>query len=89
MAKGRPPWAAYKALMSGRLISLDTRHGIWPVGVGKTWRQILAKCVLLVMGVEAKEACGTEYLCSGLEARIEGGIHEVRLLWQQHAHDED
>ena len=43
------------------------------------------KCVLLVTGSEAKEACKTEQLCSGLEAGIEWGIHVMRLLCQQHA----
>ena len=28
-------------------------------------------------------------LCGGLEAGIEGGMHAVRLLWQQHAQEED
>ena len=50
---------------------------------------MLTKCVFVVTGVEAKEACGTEHLCGGLKAEIEGGIHAVRLLWQQHAHEED
>ena len=31
---------------------------------------MLAKCVLAVTGEEAKEACGTEQLCGGLEAGI-------------------
>ena len=45
---------------------------------------MLEKCVLEVMGAEAeaKEACGTEQLCGGLETRIEGEVHSVRLLWQ-------
>ena len=47
------------------------------------------KCVLTVMGAEAKEACGTEQICGGLEVGIEGGVHAVRLLWQQHAQLED
>ena len=37
LGNGRPPWAAYRALMSGRLIALDKQPGIRPVGVGKTW----------------------------------------------------
>ena len=41
---------------------------------------MLEKCVLAVAGAEAKEACGTDQLYSGLEAGIEGGIHAVRLL---------
>ena len=50
---------------------------------------MLAKYVLMVTGAEAKEACGAEQLCRGLEAGIEGGIHAVRLLWKNHAQEED
>ena len=47
------------------------------------------ECVLVVTGVEAKEAFGTEQLCGGLKAGIEGGVHMVRLLWQKHAQEEE
>ena len=46
MANGCPPWAAYRALMLGQLIVLYKCSGIRPVGVGDTWRRMLAKCVL-------------------------------------------
>ena len=81
MANGCPPWAVYRALMSGCLISLDKCPGVRPLGVGETWRQMLEKCLLVVPGAEANDACGTEQLFGGLEAGIEGGIHAVRLLW--------
>ena len=67
--------------MSGRLIGLNKCPGFRPVGVGETWQQKLAKCVLVMMGEDAKEACRTEQLCGGFKARNEGGIHVVRLLW--------
>ena len=41
------------------------------------------------MEAEAKEACGMDKICRGLEDGIEGGIHAVRLLWQQHTQEED
>ena len=41
------------------------------------------------MGLDSKEACGADQLCSGLEANIEGEVHAVRLLWQQHVQEED
>ena len=41
--------------------------------------------MLVVMGEEAMEACGTEQICSVLEVIVEGGIHAVRLMWHQHA----
>ena len=66
MTNGRPSWVAYRALMLGRLIGLDKCPGVRPLGVGETWRRILEKCVMVVTGAEAKEACRTEQLCSGL-----------------------
>ena len=62
LGNGRPPWAAYRALMSGRLITLEKQPGIRPVGVGETWRRLMAKCLLRVAGPEAKAACGTTQL---------------------------
>ena len=47
-----------------------------------------AKCVLAVMGAEAKEACGTEQFCGGLEAGIEEKIRTVQLMWKQHDQEE-
>ena len=34
LGNGGPPWAAYRAIMSGRLIALEKQPGIRPVGVG-------------------------------------------------------
>ena len=42
---------------------------------------------MVMTGVDAKESCGTEQLCGGLEAGIERGIHVVRLLWQQNSQE--
>ena len=68
-------------LMSGRLIALDKQPGIRPVRVGETWRRIMVKCLLQVVGPETKAACGTTRLTGGLEAGIEGAIHAMRVLW--------
>ena len=89
LSNGRPPWATYRALMSGRLIALDKSPGIRPVEIGETWRRLLAKCLLQVSGEEAKSACGTEQLAGGVEAGIEGAIHAARLQWEKHYHKED
>ena len=89
LGNGRPPWAAYQALMSGRLITLDKQPGIRPVGVGETWHHMMARCLLKVVGQEAKAACGTTQLAGGLEAGIEGAIHAMRILWEEHKKEED
>ena len=80
LSNGRPPWAAYRAMMSGRLIALDKHTGIRPVSVGETWRQLMAKCLLRVTGKEAKAACRTDQLAGGVEVGIEGGIHDMSVL---------
>ena len=70
MAKSSPPWAAYRALMACRLVTLDKRPGVRPVGIGETLRRALAKLVMRVEGEQAKTACGNLQLCAGLEAGI-------------------
>ena len=46
LSNGSPPWAAYCAFMSGRLIALDKQPDVRPVGVGETWRRLFAKFAL-------------------------------------------
>ena len=57
------------------------------VGVREIWRILMAKFLPQVMGTEAKAACGTIQLAGGLEAGIEGAIHAMRVLWEEHAQD--
>ena len=80
LGNGRPPWDAYRALMSGRLIPLDKQPVIRPVGVGETWRRMMAKCLLRVAGPEAKAECGTKQLAGGVKSRIEGVINAMHIL---------
>ena len=77
--------------MAGRLCgaSKGPGGGVRPLGVGETWRRLFAKCLLLVAGGEAKEACGIDQLCAGLEAGIEEGVHAMHQLWAQHAREEE
>ena len=50
---------------------------------------MMAKCLLRVSGPEAKAACDTMQLAEGLEAGIEGAIHAMRVLWDEHKKEED
>jgi hypothetical protein len=89
LANEFPPWAAYRATMACLLFGLDKDPGVRPVGAGETWRRLFAKVVLRIAGGEAKEACGIDQLCAGLEAGIEGGIHAINQLWREFAGHED
>ena len=77
MANSSPPWAAYRALMACRLVVLDKRSGVRPVGIGKTLRWALAKLVIRAAGDQAKTECGNLQLSIGLKASIEGATHAI------------
>ena len=68
---------AYCALMTCRLVALDKRPGVRPVGIGETLRRALAKLVMREAGDQAKTACGNLQLWPGLQAGIEGATHTV------------
>jgi len=89
LANGFPPWAAYRALMSGRLLALDKCPGVRPIGIGETWRRAIAKCVLHVAGKEASASCGVDQLCAGLQAGIDGAIHAMQHEWDIHHMEEN
>jgi hypothetical protein len=84
-----PPWAAHRGLMAGCLVALDKCPDVRPIGIGETCRRLFAKASLLASGNEAKEKCGIEQLCAGLEAGMEGGIHTIEELWKQHKQEEE
>ena len=52
-------------------------------------RQLIAKCVTHAAGAEAKNACDTDQLYAGLEAGIEGGMHDIDMEWELREQDED
>ena len=72
-----PPWAAYRALVACRLVALDKRPGVRPVGIRETLRRALANLAMRAAGDQAKTACGNLQLCAGLKAGIEGETHAV------------
>ena len=55
-------------------MALDNNPGVRPVGIGEAIRRLIAKLVHSLT-TQAMEACGTNNLCGGLKAGIEGAIH--------------
>ena len=67
--------------MVNRLIALDKCPGVHPVDIGEALRRVLGKIVALASRADFEEVCGTDQLCSGLWAGMEGAIHVVKELF--------
>ena len=49
----------------------------------------MAKCLLRLKVQGAQATRGTDQLARAVEAGIEGGIHAMRVLWEEHSQEED
>ena len=77
-------WDDISALMANHIIDLDKYPGVRPIGIGEVLQRILGKVVALVTSSDFEEVCGTYQLCSGLHSGLEGAIHAVRELFDDH-----
>ena len=88
MDNSSPPWAVYRALMAYRIVALDKRPGVRPLGIGDTLRHGIAKLIMRAAGDQTKTAWGSLQLCVGLEYGIEGETHAVaQRRWERNTHD--
>jgi len=83
LANDTPPWPAYHALMAARLVVLDKQPGVRPVGIGKIYHHLMAKCLLAIMGNQVTTACDNLNLCASLQAGIEGAVHAMGDAWEE------
>ena len=72
-----------------RLITLKKCPGVRLIGIGDIFRRLVCKFFLSITGNEATRACGTDQICCGLEAGIEGGIHHLRSLCEENSDNGD
>ena len=89
LANGSPPWAEYRAFISGQMIALDKHPGERPAGVGETWRRIFANIVLKIALPEAHRVCQNDQLRAELKAGIDGAIQGVQDIWDKKLTTED
>ena len=70
------------SLTACRLIALDKKPGVRPIGIGEVSRRIICKAIISVIQDEIKEVAGTVQLCAGQEAGCEAGVHAMRDIFE-------
>ena len=70
--------------MASHLIAFDKCPGVRPIGIGETLCRIIGKAVCLATHLDATLVCGSDQLCAGLQAGIEGAIHGMNQLFSAH-----
>ena len=61
------PWEKVSALFACRLIALEKKLGVRPIGIGETLRRILAKCLTAVVAEDFEDVIGSEQMTGGLK----------------------
>ena len=69
------------AFVACRLVALDKRPGVRPIGIGETTRRIIGKAILATIRDDIQEAAGPLQLCAGQEAGCEAAVHAVRQMF--------
>ena len=64
-------------LLVSRLIPLDKRPGVRPIGIGEVLQRIMTKTVTKTIKEDIKEASGSLQTCSGIESGIEAAVHSM------------
>jgi len=81
------PWDDVRALMASHLIALNKFPGVRLIGIGETLCRVIGKTVCLATRLDAALVCGSDQLCAGLQAEIEGAIHAMNGLFAAHQDD--
>jgi len=85
LSNDSPPFAAYRAVNSARMLAADKKPGVHPLACGEIWMRLWADCLNTETKVGATTACGNVNLCAGLRAGIEGNLHAVWAIWPRSA----
>ena len=66
------------AFVACRLIPLDKRPGVRPIGIGEVHRRIITKAILALLKQDILDAAGPLQVCAGQVSGCEAAIHAMR-----------
>ena len=70
------------AYVSCRLITLDKKPGVRPIGTGEVLRRIVGKAILRILCDDITEAVGSLQLCAGHDGGVEAAIHAMTSIFK-------
>ena len=73
--------------LAGRLIALDKKLEVRPIGVGQVLRRTVAKAALCVAAPEIEKACRCIQKCAGKLAGIKTAVHAVHQIYNDEETD--
>jgi hypothetical protein len=76
-----------EAYVACRLIPLDKKPGVRPIGVGEVLRIIIGKSIISVIKPEILECAGSLQLCAGLPAGCEAASHAMTSIFEEEGTD--
>ena len=74
--------ATLEALIGCRLIPLDKKPGVRPIGIGEVLRRIIGKAIGWVLKQDLMEATGPLQAASGFQGGAEAAIHAMRQVFE-------
>ena len=70
------------AFVACRLIALDKRPGVRPIGIGETARRIIGRAIARAIGDDIQEAAGPLQVCAGHLAGCEAAVSAMHKLFE-------
>ena len=87
LANGIVDWTDIRALMANTFTVLDKCPGVRPTGIRERLHCVLGHVLALVTGWETQSACGVDQLACGMQSGIEGAVHAMSALYDDHSND--
>ena len=79
--------SALQPILACRLIPLDKRPGVRPIGISEVLRRILGKAVMTVIKEDVIKSTGPLQLCGGHETGCEAAIRATKLVFEDPSTD--